>query len=370
MYIMKHLVLLFLVFYGISAFSQQKLNLLFIGDIMGHDGQLEAAYNAEKKVYEFDTCFSYIAPILNSYDYAIANLEVTLNCTPYKGYPSFSSPASLASAMVHNGVNCFVTANNHSADRGKKGVINTINALDSIGVLYTGTFKTPEDRTKTYPLILEKNGIRIALLNCTYGLNGIPVPEGTVINLIDTVQIKQDIDRAKSVNAEFIIMFIHWGLEYQLSPNADQIRIADFLRNHGVNAVIGSHPHVVQRAEWHKDENFFRVYSLGNFISNQRTQPRDGGIMIELQIEKQNGKVYITNAGHIFTWVYTPTLNTKKQFYVLPVSQYEENPTFFDSEKSYTTMLNCMNIIRPVLEKENIATPEIRFVPTEIQSTK
>lgn len=349
----------FLLGLGVNTYSQQKLSLLFIGDVMGHDGQLAAAYNAQTKQYEFDTCFSFIAPIIRSYDYAIANLEVTLNCTPYSGYPSFSSPASLASAMVHSGVNCFVTANNHSADRGKKGVINTLDALDSIKVLSTGTFRTPQERTTLYPLILEKNGIRIALLNCTYGLNGLPVPEGTAINLIDTTQIKQDIARAKSVNAEYIIMFIHWGLEYQLAPNSEQIRIAEFLKNQGVHAVIGSHPHVVQRAEWNKTDNFFTVYSLGNFISNQRTQPRDGGMMIELQIEKQNGMVCITNAGYILTWVYTPTVNTKKQFYVLPVAQYNEKPDFFDSTHSYQTMLNSMSIIRPIVEKENSNTPEI-----------
>lgn len=346
------------------AFSQQKVSLLFMGDVMGHDGQLAAAYNSQKQTYEFDTCFSYIAPIIRSYDIAIANLEVTLNCTPYKGYPSFSSPASLAAAMVHAGVTNFVTANNHSADRGKKGVINTLDALDSIGVISTGTFRNSEERSLLYPLILEKNGIRIAVLNCTYGLNGLPVPEGTVINLIDTTQIKQDIARAKSVNAECIIMCIHWGLEYQLSPNAQQISIANFLKKQGVHAVIGSHPHVVQRAEWDTTNNFFQVFSLGNFISNQRTQPRDGGMMIALDIEKKNDTVTITNAGYILTWVYTPSVNTKKQFYVLPVSQYEQNPDFFDSPVSFSTMNNCMNIIRPVLEKENIATPEIRFETT------
>ncbi len=358
---MRLLSVLFLIFLQVICYSQQKVSLLFMGDVMGHDGQLQAAYNPEKMIYEFDTCFSYISPIISSYDFAIANLEVTLNCIPYKGYPSFSSPASLASALVAHGVDCFVTANNHSADRGKTGVINTIKALDSIGVMHTGTFINVKERKKTYPLIFEKNGIRIALLNCTYGLNGLPVPEGTVINLIDTLQIKEDIARAKSVNADVIIMFIHWGVEYELQPNTEQINIADFLRNQGVHAVIGSHPHVVQRAEWYKSDNFFRVYSLGNFISNQRTQPRDGGMMIELEFEKQSNSVSITKAGYILTWVYTPTVNTRKQFYVLPVSVYENNPSFFDSEKSYSAMLDCMSIIRPVLQTHNIETPEVRY---------
>ena len=362
---MKQLfIIICIAFVSITSYAQNSMQLLFIGDVMGHDGQIASAYNEETKKYEFDSCYVYISDILKAHDFAIANLEVTLNCAPYTGYPAFSSPSSLAGALVHNGVNCYVTANNHTADRGKRGVTKTIKALDSIGVMHTGTFASQKERDKKYPLILEKHGIKIALLNYTYGLNGNPIPEGTIINIIDSIQIKKDIQRAKSVGVDKIIVFVHWGLEYELEPNTEQIKLANYMKQVGADIIIGSHPHVVQRSEFNKTEQQFVVYSLGNFISNQRTQPRDGGNMIHIELQKNNDTVSITQAGYILTWVYTPTINNKKKFYVLPVSEYENKPEFFDNAHSFETMQSCVKTMRSVL-RENINTPEIIYTPSK-----
>ena len=356
---MKILLLVSLFFLSIVSSAQQSLQLLFIGDIMGHDTQLASAYNDSTKQYNFDSCFQYISPIIKSHDYAIANLEVTLNCKPYSGYPAFSSPASLADEMYTSGVDCFVTANNHSADRGKKGVLQTIKALDSIGVAHTGTFATKSSREKQYPLIIEKHGIRVALLNYTYGLNGIPVPEGTVINLIDTIQIAKDLQKAKKFNIDKTIVFIHWGTEYELEPNQLQIQTANAILRAGADIIIGSHPHVVQRAEFNETKQQFVVYSMGNFISNQRTQPRDGGMMIHIELQKKDSKVRISNVGYILTWVYTPIKEGKRKFYVLPASEYLQNKDFFKSDNSYEIMENCINQIKPILEKGNLNVHEM-----------
>lgn len=117
-----------------------RLSLLFIGDIMGHDEQIASAFNPGTGNYEYDDVFSYVRDEISEADIAIGNLEVTLGGPPYKGYPAFSSPASLAAACSNAGIDVLVTANNHSVDRGKKGILSTIQRLDSLGIMHTGTF--------------------------------------------------------------------------------------------------------------------------------------------------------------------------------------------------------------------------------------
>ncbi|MBK8808993.1 MAG: CapA family protein [Bacteroidales bacterium] len=330
----KLVVFFFVLLLGVNSVSAQSdtLRFLFVGDVMGHDSQINAAYNYKTGKYNYDTCFSYVSPIFKKHDFVVANLEVTLNCKPYSGYPAFSSPAELPAAMIKAGVNVFVTANNHSADRGYNGVVKTVKALDSLNVLHTGTFINTEDKKKNNPLILTKNGFSIALLNYTYGLNGIPIPSGTFINMLDTNTIKTDIDYCKNLNIDKIIAFVHWGNEYETAPNLSQKRVAGFFKRNGVEIVIGSHPHVVQPSYFENDitnENqSLVVYSLGNFISNQRTQPRDGGQMIQLTLVKNNGKIKIENVSNYLTWVHAPYFKEKKYFFVLPVAQFETNPDF------------------------------------------
>jgi len=364
---MKLLTLLLSSLLSISIYAQDtsRVSLLFIGDVMGHDRQLEAAYNASTKTYDFDSCFTYISPIFKQHDYAIANLEVTLNCKPFKGYPSFSAPPELASALINSGVNVIVTANNHTADRGYKGVINTIKTLDSLKVKHTGVFDSQEKRNKNYPLVLEKNGIKLGLLNYTYGLNGNEIPKGTIINILDTAIIRADLEIAKTQGYDKIIVFVHWGLEYQLAPNKEQVDMANFIFNNGADIIIGSHPHVIQKSIMEKknaihSKETFITYSLGNFISNQRTMPRAGGQMTHIELLKINGKTTIDTCGYILTWVYAPFIDGKKDFYVLPVSKYENNPSFFLQTGAFNLMQTCITQMREVLEKDNIGVTEIR----------
>lgn len=357
---MKIYLSIFFIYIGTCIYAQQTLQLLFVGDVMGHDTQIQSAYNDSLHIYNYDDCFQYISPLFNAHDFTIANLEVTLGCKPYSGYPAFSSPPELAVALYNSGVNCFVTANNHSADRGRRGVLQTIKSLDSIGIKHTGTFVNTKEREKKYPLIISKHGITVAILNYTYGLNGIPVPEGTVINIIDTIQIASDIKKAKKAGVDKTIVCIHWGTEYELSPNENQIQIAEAIFRAGAEIIIGSHPHVVQRAEFYKTEQRFVVYSLGNFISNQRTQPRDGGMMIHIELKKTNNKTIISDAKYIRTWVYCPTENGKLKFYVLPVQSYINKPDFFDTEHAYDTMKETMEQINPILQ-QNIDVRELNY---------
>lgn len=222
------------------------LKLLFLGDIMGHDSQIASAWNDSTKKYDYTDVFRYINPVITAADVSIGNLEVTLAGPPYKGYPQFSSPAALAAAACEAGVDILVTANNHSVDRGSKGIKNTIFRLDSLGIPHTGTYYDADARDTLVPHIIDKNGIKLALLNYTYGTNGIPVPPPVIVDLIDREVIAADIEKAKTAGTDGIIVFIHWGNEYDTLPSKEQTGLSDWLMEKGVCLVIGSHPHVIE----------------------------------------------------------------------------------------------------------------------------
>src|SRR5690606_1749038 len=161
----------------LCGYSQDttRLSMVFLGDIMQHDSQIADAWDAERGVYDYRPCFQYIKRYTQSADLAVGNLEVTLAGKPYKGYPQFSAPDELLVALKDIGMDVIVTANNHSVDRGKGGLERTIALLDSFGIAHTGTFRNPAEKERDYPLIVEKEGFRIALLTYTYGTNGLPV---------------------------------------------------------------------------------------------------------------------------------------------------------------------------------------------------
>src|SRR6478609_10357926 len=292
----KFLIVLFSCIVGCAkAQDTTRLSLTFIGDIMQHDSQIASAYNAQSKTYDYTSCFQFIAPALRSADLTIGNLEVTLAGVPYKGYPQFSAPDQLAYTLRDVGMDVLVTANNHCVDRGKNGLERTIALLDTLGIQHTGTFTDSISRSKTYPLILEKKGFRLSLLNYTYGTNGISVPRPVIVNQIDTLQIERDLIKAKSQNTDAIIVFMHWGVEYQSLPNISQKKIAEYCFKHGAKLVIGSHPHVIQPIEWRKENDQLLAYSLGNFVSGQRDRYKNGGALLHVTLKKTQGVDSITH---------------------------------------------------------------------------
>lgn len=252
----------------------QQVELLFIGDVMAHTPQLSVAKRGN--AYNFNSCFKYVKPIFESVDCVVANLETTLSHTPpYSGYPCFKSPAELADALAYSGVDIAVTANNHCLDAGKTGVDTTLAILRDRGITPIGT--TPESALR-----FTIKGVNFALLAYTYGTNGIPQPEGVVVHKIDTLQMCRDL--AECADADCRIAFLHWGAEYTNRPNREQQAVAEFLHRAGCQVVIGSHPHTIHRAECGKRS--VTVYSLGNFISNQRMRYSDGGVMAKVIVEK------------------------------------------------------------------------------------
>lgn len=335
-----------------SQLRDSVMTLLFTGDIMCHEMQLSSARDDSAGAWSFDDVFSYISPAISDADFAIGNLEVTLGGTPYSGYPAFSAPDELASACKKAGFDLLVTANNHGADRGAAGILRTIRVLDSLGIQHTGTWASSKARDTLSPLIISRNGITAALLNYTYGTNGISVKPPPVIAYIDTLRISDDVSAAKAKNADLTIVFIHWGNEYDSLPSPNQKRTARAIFRAGADMIIGSHPHVIQPMTMTADTSEIAqpvVWSMGNFVSNQRRRGTDGGAMTKFEIRKENGEIKIVSAGYILTWVYTPTINGKRAFYILPCSEYEDKPGFFQSPADYSAMMQFTNDARKLL---------------------
>ena len=357
----------FLLIFGVTVTGQinnlpaNKVSILVMGDIMGHDEQIWSAENRETHTYNYDTVFTYVRPIISEAGIAIANFEVTLAGPPYKGYPQFSSPASLAVACRNAGIDCMVTANNHAADRGKTGIEGTINRLDSLGIHHTGTFLSQESKEALQPLMIRKDGLSVALLNYTYGTNGNAVPEPVIVNLLDKERVAEDIEKAKRMNPDLILLFLHWGTEYDTVPSPLQADLAAYFFSKGADLIIGSHPHVLQKMVWYRDGNEMNkavVYSLGNFISNQRKPKTDGGSMVKIDLEKEGNSWKISSAGFFLTWVYTPIVKYRKQFYILPCSEFEKRPEFFVNPADYLQMKQFIDDSRRLLYNQNLNIKE------------
>ena len=345
------------VFFPKICFLQtDTLRLVFAGDIMGHAPQIASAQIIKNQTYNYESCFRYVKPILEQADLAIGNLEVTLpGKPPYTGYPMFRSPDELASALKNAGFDILVTANNHANDARGAGVASTIQTLRNLEFMQTGTFLHQRDRTAHYPLMVYKNRFKIALLNYTYDTNGVPTQAPTIVNLIDKQQIAKDLAEAVARKPHFIVVVMHWGLEYQLTESPEQRELATFLISHGADMVIGSHPHVVQPVRLERVampdgtiKEALVVYSLGNFISNQQQPNTDGGILFQVDLLKNRNAptVQVGNHGIIPVWRYIEkTAGGKTNFYAVPVARAE---LFREPTPNMTTMArnNMLNFAK------------------------
>jgi len=330
-----------------EADSTRRVTLLFAGDLMQHKPQVDDARRADG-TYDYALCFDAIKSRISAADIAVANLEVTLAGPPYKGYPQFSAPDAFAVAAQNAGFDVLQTANNHSVDRGRHGIERTIDVLDSLKIPHFGTYKDSVTRERQTPLIVEKNGIRIALLAYTYGTNGLRVPAPNVVNPIDRELMTKDIAKAKAAKADVLIACVHWGIEYALLPNDEQRDLADWLFAQGVDHVIGGHPHVVQPIELRTapdSSKHLLIYSLGNFVSNQSKPNTDGGLMVQLTLEKDS-VTRLTDCSYSLQWVSRPVVSGKRGYRILPVDVPQEMLNARERKLMNTFTTNARNLFR------------------------
>ena len=368
-------ILIYLFVFVLSSSAQiDHLSLYFGGDAMQHKSQLEDA--KKDTIHDYSQYFKGVEKDIQAADIAVINLETPIGVTPYSGYPNFSAPIAYAQSLKDAGFNVFLTSNNHAVDKGKKGIGTTIAALDTLQVLHTGTFVDEEERLTYYPLMIMKNGIRVAMLNYTYATNDIAVPSPNIVNPIDTAMIRKDIEDAKKLQADIIIANMHWGIEYKLDNNKEQERLAKFLIDNGVRIVMGGHPHVVQPVSIKQDkdgaiENII-VYSLGNYISGMRTIDTAGGMSVLIQLHKKdNGEIVIEDFDYDLVWTYKPLIAGKfSNFQLLKVSDYlytEEGKSFLGN--NYKDMETFAIHATQAIEKNGVhkKSPILRADSVSIQ---
>lgn len=278
--------------------TRKEARLVFAGDLMQHMPQVRAAQRGNGH-FDYSECFRYVKPLFEQADYAILNFETTLTpTTDYHGFPTFRSPGAVADALRDIGIDAVVLANNHICDNGRTGIEYTTQRFDSLRIVHTGAFVDSSRIRAEHPLLFRAGGLRFALFNYTYDTNGLPVPKGMIVNLIDTNAIRRDLSSVNRKDIDCVIVFFHWGVEYVRRPNDEQRRLAALCHRLGAEIVIGSHPHVIQPVETQRDnEGIVRsvtAYSLGNLVSNQKERYRNGGLIVTLDIVKQGRKLRIT----------------------------------------------------------------------------
>ena len=315
---------------NISTDQADTLKLLFLGDIMQHQAQLDAARIKGGKTddpnsYDYTSYFQNLKTRFSKVDMRIANMETTFAKPPYSGYPHFCSPSTLLSWSRKAGIDMFLAANNHICDKGKRGLEETMDVYDSLRVLYTGIYRNQQNELEKNPLVVEIKGFRIAFLNYTYATNGIPVPQPFVVKLIDTASIRADLKRTREKNPDFIIVCLHWGEEYVLKHSASQERIEKFIYANGADVIIGSHPHVIQdyNVEYgiNGEINHVTIYSLGNAISNMTAPNTRTGMVAEIVLSKDSeGNKRILAPTVEYIWTTRPKL-FKKNFSIISKSE-------------------------------------------------
>lgn len=344
----------------LSAQEFGRITLLFAGDLMQHQGQIDAARQPDG-TYDYAPCFQYVREEVSRADVAIANLEVTLAGRPYRGYPQFSAPDAYAQAIKDAGFDILLTANNHCLDRRQRGLERTIHVLDSLQVPYVGTYINRNARERLYPHIIQKNGFRIALLSYTYATNGIQVSEPNVVNYIDKEQILKDIAKARSLKADVIIACMHWGIEYRLMPERQERDMADWLIANGVDHVIGGHPHVLQpmevRPDAHTAARHVVVYSLGNYISNMSAPNTDGGAMLKLELKRIGHITALADCSYSLVWTSRPSLRGGGNYLLYPAARPPKNIKTAERTRLDRFLQSARNLFR----KSNIGISEYFF---------
>lgn len=313
----------------------QKAGLLFAGDIMQHKLQLDEARRNDG-TYSYSHWYKHITDEIKKYDIAVANLETPIYSHGYNGYPSFCAPDSFLYAIRDAGFNIILFANNHCLDKGKKGALYTLDLLDSLEIAHCGVYRNIQEREERYPLLIDCNGIRIAILNYTYGTNGNSTPSPIVVNLIDKPTIEEDIFKAKSKGADVIIACMHWGKEYVRIPPQEVQELSHWLIEQGVDHIIGNHPHIIQPIEIREDsdtpDRHAVVYSTGNLVSNMSLRGTDGGMIIKMQLKKILNYTRLASLEYLLTWI-APQRGNRRDFTILPAATTRYEKTGIIQEK-------------------------------------
>lgn len=305
----------------------EELTLVMVGDNLLH---MPLVRNAETQGgYNFDSLYSRMKPHFESADLAVIVQETVLGgkTLGYSGYPLFNSPQEVGDSLVHAGFDIVLHATNHTLDQGVKGVENTLEYWKKHPeTTVLGIHESQEDYDSVD--YVEQNGIKLAVLNYTDSTNGMSVPENKsyLISKVDEDKIKKDLKTAEE-NADFTIVFMHWGTEYRLTADEGQKALAQMMCENGADLIMGSHPHVIEPVEWVEAENGNKTlvfYSLGNYVSRQKEATNLLGIMggVKICSSKEKG-TYIDSASVMPIVTHYDTRS--RGFDVYPLKDYTDD---------------------------------------------
>lgn len=283
--------------------SPPKITLVMVGDILLHNPVAESAEMGDGG-YDFTPVFANMREEIQEADLALVNQEVIIGGTELgiSGYPSFNAPYELGDALSDAGFDVILHATNHALDKGKRGLVNCMAFWEENypGIAVLGIHESREDQQEIY--VYEQDGIRIAVLNYTYGTNGIPLPQDMPygVDLLEEDRVVSDLHRAEEL-ADFVVVCPHWGTEYRLEETEAQQRWARLFADNGADLVLGTHPHVIEPVEWVDDTLVY--YSLGNFVNwtsgtGQGVADRMVGGMAQVTVGlDEEGRAVITDYG-------------------------------------------------------------------------
>lgn len=354
--------------------EKYEASLIAVGDNLIHSSVYnDANKHANWNGYDFKPMLTYIKDIVSNYDIGYYNQETILGGTELglSDYPTFNSPYETGDAMIDAGFNLVSLATNHTVDRGKRAVENSCSYWKKQSdVLTSGSYCSDEEKDEIK--IAEVNNITYTMLNYTYGTNGMPVANDYLVNVWPTdleindperdikyqsykEQVKEDIEKVRD-KVDFLIVAMHWGVEYTHNPTEYEKDMANYLASLDVDVIIGTHPHVIQPVTWIDDT--LVIYSLGNFISAQYQNKSTCtnykctvGLMTSFMIEKtvkgEEVTVKINNVENELIYNYY-NQSTWRGFKVIPFS----NPAIADYLPNYKTVYNTYKEVVQRLDSE------------------
>ena len=306
-----------------------RARILAVGDLLMHTPLVTTSALPDGG-WDFKPLFAPVRPWLEGADFAIANLETTLTgpAYPWAGYPVFNTPPEFARDVKAVGFDALTHANNHSLDYGEYGLKQTSEALERYGVPHTGTSRTPAERESILVVNVAPN-IKMAVLAYAYGTNGIPLPQPWSVNMLDPERIAADVKRARALpDVDLVAVALHMGEEYARRPNEQQESYVNLCLQAGADIILGDHPHVIQRAEMRRqvdaaggERRQAVIYSLGNFISNQVGLERLAGLMLLIDVKKEQGLTTVEQVSVVPTYVHTYWTNSTKRYRVVAVEK-------------------------------------------------
>ena len=328
-------------------FQQDTIKICFLGDVMMHKGQIENAHRGGHR-YDFSSFFSLIEDDIKDADLSVANMEFTLSGEPYSGYPFFSAPDGFEKYLAECGFDIFLAANNHIFDKRAKGAERTLEKYRELskshGIRFTGLAGNEEELEKTTPLSIRVKGILLSFINFTYGTNLGCEKHWPKTNYERGRQrLTNAFKTAEDKNSDFIIALPHWGIEYKLTHCEEQEKLAEWMIGSGADAIIGTHPHVVQ--DYQEINGVPVVYSLGNAVSNMKDTNTQLGMMATLRIVRHsNGDLEMLSPSLKYIWCSLPG-GYNNSFTVIPVEDFLGKRDLWHGKWDYDKMVKTYNRI-------------------------